>query len=76
MFGIFGSTNVKRNILIHNILKSTIQGFGIVVFEIETHLPIDTLLVDGPNFDMFLGSDGIYVPHVCLNDGDNQYLPI
>lgn len=60
----------------HNILKSTIQGWHRCIREIETHLPIDTLLVDGPNFDMFLGSDGEYVPHVCLNDGDNQYLSI
>ena len=59
----------------YNILQSTIKGWHKCIENIEKDIPIDTILVDGPNFYWYTNSEGI-IPHVCVNNGDNKYISI
>ena len=54
-----------------NILEASILGMNQCIDEIVKNKKIDTLLVDGPQFNFY---DGI--PHVCINGGDNKYKSI
>jgi ribonuclease HII len=60
----------------HNILRSTIRGWHDCISHIHSYIPVDTILVDGPNFDFFIDNDFEAIDHVCINDGDNKYIPI
>lgn len=60
----------------HDILRSTIRGWHDCISDIHSDIPVDTILVDGPNFDFFIDSDLETIDHVCINDGDNTYIPI
>tara|TARA_Y100000593_G_C4303144_1_gene334378 strand:+ start:397 stop:1002 length:606 start_codon:yes stop_codon:yes gene_type:complete len=54
-----------------NILEASILGMNQCIDEIVKTTEIDTILIDGPQFNFY---DGI--PHVCINGGDNKYKSI
>ena len=54
-----------------NILEATIKGMHECIDDIVSTVNIDTLLIDGPHFNMY---DGI--SHVCVVNGDNTYKSI
>ena len=54
-----------------NILEASILGMNQCIDEIVKNKKIDTILIDGPQFNFY---DGI--PHVCINGGDNKYKSI
>ena len=54
-----------------NILEASILGMNQCIDEIVKTTKIDTILIDGPQFNFY---DGI--PHVCINGGDNKYKSI
>ena len=54
-----------------NILEASILGMNQCIDEIVKNTKIDTILIDGPQFNFY---DGI--PHVCINGGDNKYKSI
>ena len=54
-----------------NILEASILGMNKCIDEIVKNKKIDTILIDGPQFNFY---DGI--PHVCINGGDNKYKSI
>lgn len=60
----------------HNILASTIRGWHNCISDVHYEIPIDTILVDGPNFDFFTDKDFETIPHVCINGGDAIYTSI
>lgn len=60
----------------YNILQSTMKGWHKCINHIEGDLPIDLILVDGPNFYWYIDKDDDIIPHVCINDGDNKYISI
>lgn len=60
----------------HNILASTIRGWHDCISDVHCEIPIDTILVDGPNFDFFTDKDFETIPHVCINGGDAIYTSI
>tara|TARA_B110001469_G_C9616941_1_gene307251 strand:+ start:474 stop:1082 length:609 start_codon:yes stop_codon:yes gene_type:complete len=60
----------------HNILRSTIFGWHNCISGVHSDIPIDTILVDGPNFDWFIDCDLETIDHVCINKGDNKYISI
>jgi len=54
-----------------NILEATMKGMHECIDDIVSTVNIDTLLIDGPHFNMY---DGI--SHVCVVNGDNTYKSI
>jgi ribonuclease HII len=54
-----------------NILESTMKGMHECIDDVSSKIDIDTLLIDGPHFNMY---DGI--SHVCVVNGDNTYKSI
>ena len=65
----------------HNILKATKMLMHEVVKDIEEQLEkkkinIDTLLVDGNQFDIYLDRNFECIPHQCVTKGDNIYKSI
>jgi ribonuclease HII len=54
-----------------NILEATMKGMHECIDDISSKIDIDTLLIDGPHFNMY---DGI--SHVCVVNGDNTYKSI
>ena len=54
-----------------NILESTMKGMHQCIDDVSSNINIDTLLIDGPHFNMY---DGI--SHVCVVNGDNTYKSI
>ena len=60
----------------HNILHSTISGWHTCIRKITQDIPVDLILVDGPNFDFYIDKDDEIIPHQCVNKGDDLYLSI
>ena len=54
-----------------NILEATMKGMHECIDDVSSNINIDTLLIDGPHFNMY---DGI--SHVCVVNGDNTYKSI
>lgn len=54
-----------------NILEATMKGMHECIDDVSSKINIDTLLIDGPHFNMY---DGI--SHVCVVNGDNTYKSI
>lgn len=54
-----------------NILEATMKGMHECIDDVSSNINIDTLLIDGPHFNMY---DGI--SHVCVINGDNTYKSI
>ncbi len=59
-----------------NILKSTIRGMHLCLDDITKDHKIDTILVDGNQFDFYCDCDDNYINHVCVVEGDNKYRSI
>jgi len=59
-----------------NILRSTIIGWHKCLDNIIEDIPVDTILVDGPNFEWYTDKYNEILPHVNINDGDNKYTSI
>ena len=59
-----------------NILKSTIKGMHLCLDDIINQIDIDTILVDGNQFDFFIDSNDNCIHHECIIDGDNKYKSI
>ena len=54
-----------------NILEATMKGMHECIDDVSSRIKPDTLLIDGPHFNMY---DGI--SHVCVVNGDNTYKSI
>ena len=54
-----------------NILEATMKGMHQCIDDISSKINIDTLLIDGPHFNMY---DGL--SHICVINGDNTYKSI
>ena len=59
-----------------NILKSTIKGMHLCLDDITKDHKIDTILVDGNQFEFYSDHNDEYINHVCVVDGDNKYKSI
>ncbi len=59
-----------------NILHATIKGMHLCVDEITKQINIDTILVDGNYFPIYMDRDCEPIDHVCVPKGDNIYLNI
>jgi ribonuclease HII len=59
-----------------NILKSTIRGMHLCLDDITKDHEVDTILVDGNQFDFYSDQNDDYINHVCVIDGDNKYKSI
>jgi|TARA_B110000503_G_C7159913_1_gene419164 ribonuclease HII len=59
-----------------NILKATMKGMHQCIDEIRKQLEIDTILVDGNQFDMYMDEQFECINHECVIDGDNTYKSI
>ena len=59
-----------------NILKSTIRGMHLCLDDITDQLNIDTILVDGNQFDFYMDKNDNYINHECIINGDNKYKSI
>ena len=75
----FGDNNMVDK---YNVLKTTKLLMHECLRDIEEQLKqknitkIDTILVDGPHFDMYLDNDFEYVNNKCIISGDNVYKSI
>ena len=59
-----------------NILKSTIKGMHLCLDDITKNNSIDTILVDGNQFDFYCDYNDNYIDHKCIINGDNKYRSI
>ena len=59
-----------------NILKSTIRGMHLCLDDITKDNKVDTILVDGNQFDFYSDCNDDYINHMCVVDGDNKYKSI
>jgi len=59
-----------------NILKSTIKGMHLCLDNILDNINIDTILVDGNQFEFYMGKNGDCINHQCIINGDNIYKSI
>lgn len=59
-----------------NILNATLDGWRQCLDEITEKTNIDLILVDGPNFNGYINKNLDVVSHICINGGDNKYIPI
>ena len=73
----------NSSVLIHhddidkdNILKSTLKGMHKCVDNILDYISIDTILVDGNQFKLYMDANGECVDHQCVINGDNIYKSI
>jgi len=73
----------NNSVLIHNedidkdnILKSTLKGMHKCVDNILDYISIDTILVDGNQFKLYMDKNGECVNHQCVINGDNIYKSI
>ena len=57
----------------YNILKSTIKGMHLCLDKITDQLDIDTILVDGNQFDYYIDENDNCINHICIINGDNKY---
>ena len=55
-----------------NILKSTLKGMHLCVDNIVDNINIDTILVDGNQFNFYMDKNGECIHHECIIDGDNN----
>ena len=73
----------NSSVLIHhddidkdNILTSTLKGMHKCVDNILDYISIDTILVDGNQFKLYMDKNGECVNHQCVINGDNMYKSI
>jgi ribonuclease HII len=59
-----------------NILKSTIKGMHLCLDDITKNHNVDTILVDGNQFDFYCDYSDNYINHKCIINGDNKYRSI
>jgi len=59
-----------------NILKSTIRGMHLCLDNILNNISVDTILVDGNQFDFYIDYNDNYINHKCIINGDNIYKSI
>ena len=59
-----------------NILKTTIRGMHLCLDDITKQLDIDTILVDGNQFDYYIDNNDNCIHHECIINGDNKYKSI
>jgi len=59
-----------------DILKATMKGMHQCIDEIRSQLEIDTILVDGNQFDIYTDKDMNLIHHECIINGDNTYKSI
>jgi ribonuclease HII len=59
-----------------NILKSTIKGMHLCLDNIFKNIDVDTILVDGNQFDFYIDDNDNYINHKCIINGDNIYKSI
>ena len=60
----------------NNILKATMKGMHQCIDDIRNQLDINTILVDGNSFDVYMDENFDYVNHECVIQGDNTYKSI
>jgi ribonuclease HII len=80
---ILDNSIAHSSILIHhedidkdNILKSTLKGMHKCVDNITDQLNIDTILVDGNQFNFYMDKNGECINHKCVIKGDDTYKSI
>ena len=80
---ILDNSIAHTSILIHhedidkdNILKSTLKGMHKCVDNITEQLNIDTILVDGNQFNFYMDKNGECINHKCVIGGDDVYKSI
>ena len=80
---ILDNSIANTSILIHNedidkdnILKSTLKGMHKCVDNITDQLNIDTILVDGNQFNFYMDKNGECINHKCVIKGDDTYKSI
>jgi len=59
-----------------NILKATMKGMHLCTDEILKQINIDTILVDGNQFDPYLDENFEPINHICIPKGDDKYINI
>jgi len=60
----------------YNILKTTLKGMHKCVDNITDEIDIDTILVDGNQFNFYMDKKGECINHVCIINGDDTYKSI
>jgi len=80
---ILDNSIANTSLLIHhedidkdNILKSTLKGMHKCVDNITDQLNIDTILVDGNQFNFYMNKNGECINHKCVIKGDDTYKSI
>jgi ribonuclease HII len=80
---ILNNSIANTSLLIHheeidkdNILKSTLKGMHKCVDNITDQLNIDTILVDGNQFNFYMDKNGECINHKCIIKGDDTYKSI
>ena len=80
---ILDNSIANTSLLIHhedidkdNILKSTLKGMHKCVDNITDQLNIDTILVDGNQFNFYMDKNGECINHKCVVKGDDTYKSI
>ena len=80
---ILNNSIANTSLLIHheeidkdNILKSTLKGMHKCVDNITDQLNIDTILVDGNQFNFYMDKNGECINHKCVIKGDDTYKSI
>ena len=80
---ILDNSIANTSLLIHhedidkdNILKSTLKGMHKCVDNITEQLNIDTILVDGNQFNFYMDKNGECINHKCVIKGDDTYKSI
>jgi len=73
----------NASLLIHNedidkdnILKTTLKGMHQCIDNITDNINIDTILVDGNQFNFYMDKNGVCIDHKCIINGDNIYKSI
>ena len=80
---ILDNSIANTSLLIHhedidkdNILKSTLKGMHKCVDNITDQLNINTILVDGNQFNFYMDKNGECINHKCIIKGDDTYKSI
>ena len=80
---ILDNSIANTSLLIHNedidkdnILKSTLKGMHKCVDNITEQINIDTILVDGNQFNFYMDKNGECINHKCVIKGDDTYKSI
>ena len=56
-----------------NILKATMKGMHGCIDEIRENMEVDSLLIDGNQFDIYMDNNFEYIQHHCIVGGDDKY---